>query len=126
LHNAFAILSQPDAPTYYDVPSPAQQMNDDKTIIPSAHESITGNEKLPGTSTSNKHYGGYAKVTVCSSTTASPTPSKIAPPLPRETPTMQGVWQLILPMHNAANQPSGLSNAAAIWPTAWVLRSIGP
>jgi hypothetical protein len=34
LHNAFAILSQPNAPTYYDVPSPAQHMDDNKTIIP--------------------------------------------------------------------------------------------
>jgi hypothetical protein len=25
LHNAFAILSQPKAPTYYNAPSPAQQ-----------------------------------------------------------------------------------------------------
>ncbi len=34
LHNAFAILSQPNTPTYYDTPSPAQQMDDDITIIP--------------------------------------------------------------------------------------------
>jgi hypothetical protein len=32
--NAFAILSQPNAPIYYNAPSPAQQMEDDKTIIP--------------------------------------------------------------------------------------------
>ncbi len=34
LHNTFAILSQPGAPTYYDAPSPAQQMDDDRTIRP--------------------------------------------------------------------------------------------
>jgi hypothetical protein len=34
LHNAFAILSQPDAPTHYNVPSPTQQMEDNKTIMP--------------------------------------------------------------------------------------------
>jgi hypothetical protein len=34
LHNAFAILSQPDAPTIYNMSSPALQMDDDKTIIP--------------------------------------------------------------------------------------------
>ncbi len=33
LHNAFAILSQPNAPTYYDVLSPAQHMDNDRTII---------------------------------------------------------------------------------------------
>ncbi len=34
MHNAFAILSQLDAPTHYNVPSPPQQMDNDKTIIP--------------------------------------------------------------------------------------------
>jgi hypothetical protein len=34
LHNAFAILSQPNTPTYYNAPSPTQQMDDNKTIIP--------------------------------------------------------------------------------------------
>ena len=34
VHNAFAILSQPDAPTHYDAPRPTQQINDDKTITP--------------------------------------------------------------------------------------------
>jgi hypothetical protein len=35
LHNAFAILSQAHAPTYYDAPSPAQPMDNNRTIIPS-------------------------------------------------------------------------------------------
>jgi hypothetical protein len=34
VHNAFAILSQPDAPPHYDTLSPTQQINNDKTIIP--------------------------------------------------------------------------------------------
>jgi hypothetical protein len=34
VHNAFAILSQPDSPTYYDTPSPTLQMEDKKIIIP--------------------------------------------------------------------------------------------
>ncbi len=34
VHNAFAILSQPDAPTHYNAPLPTQKINDDKTIIP--------------------------------------------------------------------------------------------
>jgi hypothetical protein len=34
VHNAFAILSQPNAPTHYNAPHPTQQINDDKTIIP--------------------------------------------------------------------------------------------
>jgi hypothetical protein len=34
LHNAFAILSQPKAPTIYNMSGPALQMDDDKTIIP--------------------------------------------------------------------------------------------
>jgi hypothetical protein len=34
LHNAFAILSQPNTPAYYDAPSPAQLMDNDRTVIP--------------------------------------------------------------------------------------------
>jgi hypothetical protein len=34
LHNAFAILSQPDNPTNYNMSSPPLQMDNDKTIIP--------------------------------------------------------------------------------------------
>jgi hypothetical protein len=34
LHNAFAILSQPNAPTIYNMSGPALQMDDDKTITP--------------------------------------------------------------------------------------------
>jgi hypothetical protein len=34
LYNAFAILSQPNAPTIYNMSGPALQMDDDKTIIP--------------------------------------------------------------------------------------------
>jgi hypothetical protein len=101
-------------------------MDNNKTIIPPGRERTAGNKKLPDASTSNKHYGGYVKVTICSLTTASPMPRTNAPPLPRTTPTMQGVWQSILPMHNAANQPSGSPNAAAILPAAWVPHSIEP
>jgi hypothetical protein len=34
LHNAFAILSQPDAPTIYNMSRPELKMDDDKTILP--------------------------------------------------------------------------------------------
>jgi hypothetical protein len=34
LHNAFAILSQPNAPNIYNMNGPALHMDDDKTIIP--------------------------------------------------------------------------------------------
>ncbi len=34
LHNAFAILSQPDDPTIYNMSGPELQMDDDKTILP--------------------------------------------------------------------------------------------
>jgi len=34
LHNAFAILSQPDDPTSYNMSGPPLQMDDDKTILP--------------------------------------------------------------------------------------------
>ncbi len=34
MHNTFAILSQPKAPTHYDAPRPTQQISNNKTIIP--------------------------------------------------------------------------------------------
>ncbi len=34
LNNAYAILSQPNAPIHHNVPSPTQQMDNDKTIMP--------------------------------------------------------------------------------------------
>jgi hypothetical protein len=34
VHNAFAILSQPNAPTHYNVLPLTQQIDNDKTIIP--------------------------------------------------------------------------------------------
>ncbi len=82
--------------------------------------------KLPNTSTSNNHYGGYARVKICSLTTASPKPMMNALPSPRTTPTMQSAWQLIPPMHNGTNQLLGLPNVAKLWPTAWVPCSIEP
>jgi hypothetical protein len=88
-----------------------------KPSYPQAHESTAGNKKMPNASTSNKQYGSYAKVMICSLTTASPKP---------RIPTMQSAWQSILPMHNATNQLSGLPNADKIQPNAWVLRSIKP
>ncbi len=125
LHNAFAILSQPNAPTYNDAPSPAQQMDDNRTIIPPGPREHCRQQKLPGASISNKHYCGYIKVMICSSTTASPMTRTNTLPLPRATPTMQGMWQLIPPMHNVANQPLGSPNMATIWPTTWIPHSMG-
>ncbi len=74
-------------------------------------------KNLPGASTSHKHYGGYAKVTICSLTTASPTLRTNAPPSPRVTPTMQDVWQSIPPW---TAQPTN-HHALPTWPqyTLW-------
>jgi hypothetical protein len=89
VHNAFAILSQPNALTHYDAPCPTQKINNDKTIIPFGPREHRRQQKLHNASTSNKHYSGYAKVMICSLTTASPKPRMNAQPLPRMTPTMQ-------------------------------------
>jgi hypothetical protein len=75
-------------------------------------------KKMPDAGTSNKHYGGYPKVTICSLTTASPKWRMNAQPSPRMTPTMQSVWRLIPPMHNALNQLLGPLNVDKILPTA--------
>jgi hypothetical protein len=97
-----------------------------KPTYPQAHESTAGSKKMPNTSTSNKHYGGYAKVTIRSLTTASPKPRMNAQPLPRTTPTMQSMWRLIPLMHNMTNQLSGSPNVDELQPTAWVPHSIKP
>jgi hypothetical protein len=97
-----------------------------KPSYPQAHMSTAGNKKMPGASTSNKHYSGYAKVMIFSLTTASPMLRTNTSQSPRTTPTMQSVWQSILPMHNPANQLSGLPNRDNVRPTAWVLHSIEP
>ncbi len=126
LHNASAILFQPNAPTHYNVPSPTQQIDDDKPSCPQAHKSTAGSKKLPGASTSNEHYSAYAKVMICSLTTVSPKPRMNAQLSPRTTPTMQSTWQLILSMHNATNLLSDLPTMDKIQPTAWVQHSIKP
>jgi hypothetical protein len=126
LHNAIAILSQPNAPTHYNAPSPTQQMDNDKTIMPLGPREHRRQQKLPSASTSNEHYSTYAKVTICSLTTVSPKLRMNAQPLPRTTPRMKNMWQLVPPMHNATNLLSGLPNADKIRPTAWVQHSIEP
>jgi hypothetical protein len=126
VHNAFAILSQPNAPTHYNTLRLTQQINNKKPSYPQAHKSTTGSKKLPDAGTSNKHYGGYAKVKICSLTTTSPKPRMNAQPLPRTTPTMQSMWQSILPMHNVTNQLSDSPNADKIQPTTWVPHSVEP
>jgi hypothetical protein len=90
-----------------------------KPSYPLAHKSAAGSKKMPGASTSNKHYGGYTKVMIFLLTTASPTPRMNAQPSPRMTLTMQSMWQSIPPMHNVTNQPLGSTNMAGIQPTAW-------
>jgi hypothetical protein len=97
-----------------------------KPSCPQAHKSTAGSKKLPGASTSNKHYSAYAKVTICSLTTVSPKPRMSAQSSPRITPTMKSAWQLIPPIHNVTNLLSGLPKADKIQPTAWVQHSIEP
>ncbi len=46
VHNAFAILSQPNTPTHYNVPCPTQQINDDKTIIPPGPQEHRRQQKI--------------------------------------------------------------------------------
>jgi hypothetical protein len=46
VHNAFAILFQPDAPTHYIMLSPTQQINDNKTIIPPGPQEHHRHQKI--------------------------------------------------------------------------------
>jgi hypothetical protein len=46
LHNAFAILSQPNAPTHCNTPSPKQQMDNNKTIMPPGPQEHRKQQKI--------------------------------------------------------------------------------
>jgi hypothetical protein len=46
VHNAFAILSQPNAPTHYNALSLTQQINNDKTIIPPGPQEHRRQQKI--------------------------------------------------------------------------------
>jgi hypothetical protein len=46
VHNAFAILSQPNAPTHLNELSPTQQIDDDKTIIPPGPQEHCRQQKI--------------------------------------------------------------------------------
>ena len=116
----------PTPPPTTTHPALHNKLTTTKPSCPQAHKSTAGSKKLPDAGTSNKHYGGYATVTICSLTPASPRLKMNTQPLPRMTPTMQSTWQLIPPMHNTTNQLSGLPNADKIWPTAWFSCSIEP
>jgi hypothetical protein len=126
LHNAFAILSQPNAPTYYGASCPTLQIDDNKTIIPPGPQEHRRQQIFARLQHIKQTLQQLSKSDDLFLATASPTLRTNAPPSPRTTPTMQCVWQSIPPMHNAINQPLGLPNAAAIPPTAWVLDSIEP
>jgi hypothetical protein len=46
LHNAYAILSQPNAPTHHNMPSPTQQMDNAKTIMPPGSREHSRQQKI--------------------------------------------------------------------------------
>jgi hypothetical protein len=46
VYNAFAILSQPNAPTHYDALHPTQQIKDNKTIIPPCPQEHRRQQKI--------------------------------------------------------------------------------
>jgi hypothetical protein len=46
VHNAFAILSKPNAPTHYDALSPTQQTNNNNTIIPPGPQEHCRQQKI--------------------------------------------------------------------------------
>jgi hypothetical protein len=46
MHNAFAILSQPNAPTHYNALRPTQQINNNKTIILSVPQEHRRQQKI--------------------------------------------------------------------------------
>jgi hypothetical protein len=127
VHNEFAILSQPNAPTHYNALSPTQQIDNDKTIIPPGPQEHRRQQKIAQCQhikQTLRQLGKSDDLFLDNSIT--PKPRMKAQPLPKTTPTMQSMRQLILPMHDATNQLSSLPNLGKIRPTAWIPHSIGP
>jgi hypothetical protein len=125
LHNAFAILSQPSAPTIYNMSGPALQMDDDKTIIPPDLREHRRQQKMPGDNTISRRSGDCAIVTTYSLTTALPSQRTNGPAWPKTTPATKNVQQLTQPTPSVAHQAFGLPNGDATLHTVWALHSIG-
>jgi hypothetical protein len=49
LHNAFAILSQPDDPTSYNMSGPTLKMDDNKTLAPGSTRTPQATQDSPAT-----------------------------------------------------------------------------
>jgi hypothetical protein len=126
LHNAFAILSQPNAPTHYNAPSQTQQMDDDKTIIPPGPQEHRRQQK--------NAWRQHIKQTIWrlhkkdnlfldnSITHAKDKCTTIA-----NTDTNNVKHVLIDSTHAQCNQPTiRLAQHAKVQSTAWVLHSIQP
>jgi hypothetical protein len=114
LHNAFAILSQPNAPTSYNMSGPALQMDDNKTIIPPDPREHRRQRKSPSNNTLSRRSGNCVIVTTCSSTTSLPLQRTNGPAWPKTTPTIRNVWQSTLPIPSVAHQALVLPNVAAM------------
>jgi hypothetical protein len=125
LHNAFAILSQPNTPTIDNMSGPALQMDDDKTIIPPDSREHRRQKKLPGNNTLSRCFGDCTIVMTYSSTTAFPLQRMNGPTWPKTTPATKNVRQSTQPTPSVAHQALGLPNGDATPHTVWALHSIG-
>jgi hypothetical protein len=126
VHNAFAILSQPNTSTYCNTPSPTQQMDNDKTIIPPGPREHWRQQKIA----QRQHIKQTLRLLRKSDNLFldnSITHTKGERTTIAKNDTINAKHVAIDSSHaNATNQPSGLLNPANIQPTALVSSSIEP
>jgi hypothetical protein len=115
VHTAFAILSQPDAPTHYNVLSPSQQINNNKTIIPPGPREHLRQQKIAR----HQHIKQTLRWLHESDDVFldnSITQAKDERTAITKNNTNNAKHVAINSAHAKCNQPSGLPNTEKIWP----------
>jgi hypothetical protein len=123
LHNAFAILSQPNDPTNYNMSGPPLQTDNNKTIIPPDPREYRRQRKIAQQQHISRRSGNCMIATTCSSTTALPLQRTNRPAWPKPTTATRNVWQSTLPTSSVAQQALVFPNVDAMRPTVWAPHS---
>jgi hypothetical protein len=126
VHNAFAILSQPDALTHYNVLRPTQQIKDDKTIIPPGPREHCRQQKI-----ARRRHIKQTLWRLCKSDDLfldnSITQDKDEHTAIAKNDINNVKHVAIDSTHAQCNQPTiGLAQCRQIQPTTWVQHSIEP
>jgi hypothetical protein len=125
LHNAFAILSQPNAPTIYNMSGPALQMDNNKTIIPPNPREHRRQQKIAR----GQHIKQMLRRLHDSDNLFLDSSITLAEDewtsLAKNDTSNKNVRQSTQPTPSVTHQALGLPNGDATLHTVWALHSIG-